>query len=148
MKRWEAWINHAAWTLTALTGIAYGVLKYFVSGSDPNSRLPHPMAGPVLAAHVLAAPAAVFALGLIFRRHAIAKLGSDKRERRETGSVLLYLGIPLIVSGYVVQVLTGDAARRWTGWVHAGLGLVYALGYLMHPLMRRGNGEDDEKNGS
>jgi hypothetical protein len=139
VKRWEAWINHWGWALTAVTGLAYGVLKYFVRGTDPNSRLPHPMAPPILAAHVLAAPVAVFALGLIFRRHAVAKLASDRPERRRTGSVLIYLAVPLILTGYVVQVLTGDAARQWTGWIHAGLGLVYAIGYLMHPLVFKGD---------
>ena len=143
MKRWEAWINHWGWAATAATGIAYGVLKYFVRSADPNSRVPHPLAPPLLAAHVLVAPVAVFALGLIFRRHAVAKLASDRPERRATGSVLIYLAIPLSVTGYVVQVLTGDAARTWTGWSHAGLGLVYALGYLMHPLVFRGDAEEE-----
>jgi hypothetical protein len=38
-------------------------------------------------------------------------------------------------------VLTGDAARQWTGWAHAALGVVYVLAYAEHLLKRRPAGE-------
>jgi hypothetical protein len=47
------------------------------------------------------------------------------------------LAIPVAMSGYVLQTLTGDAGRRWTGWAHAALGLVWAAGYELHPLSSR-----------
>lgn len=137
MKRWEAWVNHLGWSLTALSGLVYGALKYFVANPDPDSRLSHPWQPAVLAVHVLAAPVAVFGLGLLFRRHALAQLSSGEPERRRTGIVMTLLAIPLVLSGYVVQVMTGDAARRWTGWAHAALGIVYAIGYAIHPLLSR-----------
>ena len=133
MKRWEAWVNHLGWSLTALSGLAYGAIKYFVSNPDPDSRLSHPWQPVVLAAHVLAAPAAVFALGIVLRHHALARLASGERDRLRTGVVMTLFAIPLILTGYVVQVLAGDAARRWTGWIHAALGVIYAIGYVMHP---------------
>ncbi len=135
MKRWEAWVNHAAWSLVALSGLVYGVLKYFLTSSDPDSRLGHPWQPFVLAVHLVAAPIAIFALGLVFRRHALKRLTTGEPERRRTGIVMTLLAIPLALSGSVVQVLTGDAARRWTGWAHAALGLVYAVGYALHPLV-------------
>ena len=137
MKRWEAWVSHIGWGLVALSGIAYGVLKYFLANPDPDSRLAHPWQPAVLAAHVLAAPVAVFALGLLFRRHALVRLSSGEPERRPTGVGMTLLAIPLALSGYVLQTLTGDSARRWTGWTHAALGLVFAAGYALHPLASR-----------
>ena len=134
MKRWEAWVNHVGWSLTALSGLAYGAFKYFTANPDPDSRLSHPWQPAVLAAHVLVAPAAVFALGIVLRHHALGRLASGERDRRRTGIVMTLFAIPLILTGYVVQVLTGDAARRWTGWIHAALGVIYAIGYLMHPM--------------
>jgi uncharacterized membrane protein YidH (DUF202 family) len=142
MKRWEAWTNHLGWSLTALSGLVYGALKYFVTNPDPDSRLSHPWQPAVLAVHVLAAPVAVFGLGLLFRRHALTQLSSGERDRRRTGTVMTLLAIPLVLSGYVVQVMTGDAARRWTGWAHAALGLVYAIGYAIHPLVSRSLPDD------
>ena len=137
MKRWEAWVNHAGWSLVASSGLAYGVLKNFVTSPDPDSRLPHPWQPAVLAVHVLAAPAAVFGLGLLFRRHALTRLSSGEPERRPTGIAMTLLAIPLALSGYILQTLTGDAARRWTGWGHAALGLVFTAGYALHPLTSR-----------
>ena len=137
MRRWEAWINHVGWSLTALSGIVYGVLKYFAAAPDPDSRLAHPWQPAVLALHVLAAPIAVFGFGLLFRRHALTQLTAGVRERRRTGTAMTLLAIPVAMSGYVVQTLTGDAARRWVGWGHAALGLVYAIGYALHPMGSR-----------
>jgi hypothetical protein len=133
MKRWEAWINHAGWALVSATGIFYGVLKYFTHNPDPDSRLGHPWQPAVLAAHLLVAPAAVFALGLLFRRHALARWKRRDREGRRTGGILLLFASALVVSGYLLPVLTGAAARRWTGWVHAGIGLIVAAAYALHP---------------
>ena len=138
MKRWEAWINHVGWTLVAASGVLYGVLKYFVAGSDPDSRLGHPWQPAVLAVHVLAAPVAVFGFGLLFRRHVLARFFASAVGRKGlTGTAMTLLAVPLALSGYLLQTLTGDAARRWTGWGHAALGLFYAIGYAMHPVPSR-----------
>ncbi len=134
MKRWEVRLNHAAWALTAATGLVYGVLKYFVPSADPDSRIGSPWQPGFLAAHVLVAPLAVFALGLIFRRHALARWRSGQSEGRPSGRILFLAVIPLVLSGYFLQVLTGVGSRRWTGWFHAVLGALFALAYLMHPL--------------
>ncbi len=133
MKRWEALVNHLGWGIVAASGLLYGVLKYFVHGSDPDSRLAVPWQPSVLAAHVLAAPVAVFALGLIFRRHALTRLSMGQREGRPTGRALTWFAFPLAATGYLIPVLTGEAARRWTGWIHAAIGLVFAVGYVFHP---------------
>lgn len=137
MKRWEAWTNHIGWSLTALSGLAYGVLKYFVTSPDPDSRLSHPWQPSVLALHLLAAPVAVFSLGLLFRRHALARIAAGEREGRRSGVSMTRLAVPLALSGYLLQTLTGDAARRWTGWLHALAGLLFVVAYAAHPRRSR-----------
>jgi hypothetical protein len=137
MKRWEARVNHVGWGVTAVSGVLYGVLKYFVSASDSDSRLSVPWQPSVLAAHVLAAPVAVFALGLIFRKHVLVRLLAGQREGRPTGTLLTWCAFPLALSGYLLLVITGGWARRWTGWIHAAVGLLFAAGYALHP---RGSG--------
>ena len=59
MRRWEAWWNHAALVAVSLTGVLYGVFKYFVPGLDPDSRVGHPLQLALLKAHILVAPFAV-----------------------------------------------------------------------------------------
>jgi hypothetical protein len=142
MKRWEARFNHASWGLVAVSGVVYGWLKYFAAHPDPDSRLARPWQPVVLAVHILAAPLAVFALGVILRRHALTRLSAGDRDRRRTGLVMTLLAAPVILSGYVAQVLAGDAARRWTGYGHAAIGLIYAVGYALHPLAPRSLPDD------
>ena len=133
MKRWEAWTNHVGWSLAALSGLVYAWFKYFAPASDPDSRMAHPLQPTVLALHVLAAPIAVFGLGLVFRRHALARIRMGERQGRRSGVSMAALAVPLALSGYLIQALTGEAARRWTGWGHAALGLVFVAAYALHP---------------
>ncbi len=144
MRRWALLFNHLAIAAVALSGVAYGVMKYFMAGSDPDSRAGHPWQQPMLKVHVLAAPLLVFALGLVFSGHALARLRSGEDPGRASGAGLLALAAPLVLTGPLIQLLTGDAARRGTGWIHAGLGVVYTLAYVAHLLKRRppGNGSE------
>lgn len=146
MKRWEAWWNHGALVAVSLSGLVYGVFKYFVSSPDPDSRVGHPLQIAMLKAHVLAAPLAVFGLGLLLRRHALTRLRLGETEGRRTGVVLFWLAAPLVVTGYLVQVLVSTGAVHAAGWSHAGLGAIFLLGYAFHPKRKappsNGNGED------
>jgi len=132
MKSWESWINRIGFALAGASGIVYGVMKYFLAGANPDSRLGHPWQPAVLAAHVLAAPIAVFGLGLLWRNHALGRLQLGEREGRRSGLMILRLSPPLVFSGYLVQVLTGDPLRKATGWLHAALGVAFALAFVLH----------------
>jgi hypothetical protein len=132
MKSWEVRVIRWGFGLVSASGVVYGVMKYLLSGSDPDSRLGHPWQPAVLAAHVLAAPLAVFAMGLLLRGHALPQLKRGEREGRGTGLTLTAVGMPLVFSGYLVQVFTGEALRKGTGWIHTALGGLFALAFLLH----------------
>ena len=150
MKRWEAWWNHAALAAVSLSGLAYGVFKYCIPSPDPDSRAGHPWQPILLKAHVLIAPFAVFGIGLLVRRHALARLRQGEQSGRKTGSVMLWIFLPLTLTGYLIQVFVGPGVVRATGWSHAGLGLLFLLGYAVHPKRKAapsyggGDGSDDE----
>jgi len=137
MKRWESWINRIGVALAGASGIVYGVMKYFLAGNNPDSRLGHPWQPAVLAAHLLAAPVAVFGLGLLWRSHALNRLQLGEREGRRSGLAILRVAPPLVFSGYLVQVLTGDLLRKATGWLHAALGAAFALAFVLHLIGSR-----------
>ncbi len=71
-------------------------------------------------------------MGLLLRGHALLRLKRGEPEGRKTGLSLTAAGMPLVFSGYLVQVFTGEALRKGTGWIHAALGLLFALAFLMH----------------
>lgn len=137
MKRWAVLLNHLACAFVSLSGLAYGFMKYFMAGSDPDSRVGHPWQQPMLKLHVLAAPFLVFALGLIFSGHALTRLKGGEDPGRASGAGLLVLAAPLVLTGPLIQVLTGEAARHWSGWAHAALGVVYVLAYVGHLFKKR-----------
>ena len=137
MKRWAVVLNHLACAFVGLSGVLYGVMKFFMAGSDPDSRAGHPWQQPMLKLHVLTAPFLVFALGLVFSGHALKQLQAGEDSGRSSGGGLLLLAAPLVLTGPLIQVLTGDAARQWTGWVHAALGVVYVLAYVGHLFKKR-----------
>ena len=144
MKRWEAWWNHAALAAVSLTGLAYGILKYFVPGADPDSRAGHPWQPAMLKTHVLVAPFAVFGIGLLLRRHALARWRQGEQSGRKTGVIMLWIFLPLSLTGYLIQVLAQREAVRAAGWIHAGLGALFLLGYAFHPKRRDPGGNGDE----
>jgi hypothetical protein len=133
VTRWEAWLNFAGFALVGASGVAYGMMKYFLPAADPYSRLSSPWEPWALKLHVLAAPFLVFGLGLLLRRHALARLASGQRTGRRTGIALILVAAPVALSGYLIQVLTGEEARRLLGWSHALLGLLFLVAFAAHP---------------
>jgi hypothetical protein len=146
VKRWEAWWNHAALATVSLTGLVYGIFKYWVVSPDPDSRIGSPWQPFFLKSHVLVAPLAVFGVGLLLRRHALARLRQGERSGRKTGALMVWLFLPLTLTGYLIQVFVETGTIRATGFFHAGLGALFLLGYAIHPKRRapasNGNGDD------
>lgn len=132
MKAWESRLANGALVAVAATGIAYGMLKYFVPATDPDSPFAHPWQPGILKAHLLAAPLFVFGIGLLFRQHALGRLKAGRQDGRRSGMSLLFAAAPLVVSGYSIQVLTGETATRWTGWLHAALGVLFTAVWAFH----------------
>lgn len=143
-------MTHLAVTAVAASGILLGAMKYLLVPEDPDSPLNHPWQPSVLKAHLLAAPLLVFALGAVWRQHGLARLRSGETVGRRSGRALLVAAIPLVLSGYLVQVFVHDGARRWSGWIHAALGLAFALAFFAHPRRpaRQSTGYDEAANGN
>jgi len=143
MKRWEIVLLHASAFAIAISGIVYGIMKYTMTGSDPDSPLGHPWQPGVLKAHVFAAPFLVFALGLFVRGHVLPKVRSGETSGRPSGLSLLGTVAPLVLSGYAVQVLTGELPRQGMGWGHTAAGAVFAAAYVLHLLKQSASSEPD-----
>jgi len=115
-------------------------MKYLLKGSDPFSVVHHPWQPGILTLHVLVVPLLVFALGLIAKDHVMAKL-LDRRPQpgRRSGIGTMALAAPMVVSGYLVQVLTGPSPRRLVAWSHIVAAAVFSAAYVAH-LLRGGPG--------
>ncbi|HYV19031.1 MAG TPA: hypothetical protein VFC25_08380 [Verrucomicrobiae bacterium] len=135
MTRLERWLLDLSIGLSALTGSVYYVMKEWMRPRDPYSVLGHPWQPHVLSAHVLVGPVVIFALGLIAREHIVDRIVSGKPQTgRRTGLLITSLALPMVLSGYLLQVVTSPAPRRFVSLLHLVSGLLFALLFVSHLL--------------
>lgn len=134
-ERWSVWLTTFG---TLVTGLVYWWMKDLMTGTDPWSVVNHPLQPWVLKAHILIAPFLVFSVGLITSRHIWRHYRMGVGKGRRTGLIAASTFGALVVSGYVLQVLTAETLLRVIGWTHLGLGIVYSVGVAAHWPATRG----------
>ena len=147
MTRFERILLIGSSVLTALTGTLYGVMKYLLVSSDPFAVINHPWQPLLLKLHIVTAPVMVFAVGMVFRRHVIDRWRSGSARGRRSGVIITGLFSPMVVTGYLIQVVTGSALLEGLVWSHlitaaaflAGLGMHRRWSFVLFPPSVRGN---------
>ena len=137
MSRALAWFVHVAVALVAITGVIYGWMRYCATPADPFAVVNHAWQPQVHVAHVLAAPLCLFAVALMWRDHAWARVRSGFRKRRRTGLALTLSLVPMAASGYLLQVSVDETWRRVWIVLHVTSSLVWVLVYPWHPWAAR-----------
>ena len=133
MTRFERLILDLSIGLSTLTGMVYFVMKEWMRPSDPFSVLGHPWQPHVLSLHVLAGPVVIFALGLIARDHIFERIAVGRPlTGRRTGLLISGLALPMIASGYALQIVTSPAGRRALSLLHLASGLLFAMLFVGH----------------
>lgn len=135
MKRLEYWLFHGANGLVAGTGVVYAVMLYAMSPVDEFAVVNHPWQPFMLHAHVVCAPLLVAILGHFAYRHAIHYWRIGAREGRRTGLVIGILALPMLMSGYLVQVTVADVWHRTWVWVHVGTSVAWIMLSLAHSVI-------------
>lgn len=132
MTRFERW---AIWTTTvavAVSGFGYTWTKYFVTTPDLWAAINHPLEPWFLRVHVVSAPLFVFAFGLIAVKHVWKHITNGVRRARRSGWLTALVLVPMVLTGYLVQVVTHVG---WLGALavgHIALGVLYVVGVLAH----------------
>jgi len=122
-EKWSLWITSA---LTGLTGVAYFWTKYLVEAQDPFAVVNHPLQPFFLKAHILVSPLLLVALGMILVRHVWKHYRLGVVWARKSGLTTFGVLVPMVVTGYLIQAVTGQ------GWLQAVVvaHLVTGFGYL------------------
>ena len=136
MSRGQVLYLHACVILTALTGIVFAWMKYAMQSSDPLAVVNHPMQPFMLSAHVVIAPLLVFALGWIFNDHIWAKFRTPSAPQRGTGIWSMAAIVPMVLSGYLLQVSTNDAMRRAMAVTHWIASALFLIAYAIHIITK------------
>ena len=137
MSRGQAIFLHLANLAVSGTGLVYSWMRYLLEPADEWAVVNHPWQPLVQHLHVLAAPLLVFAVGLIWSGHAIAKLRNGRRGRA-SGLGLLSLFLPMAASGYLLQVAVDPGWRRTWIWLHVVSSLLWVAAFAIHKVRALG----------
>lgn len=136
LEKWVVWIGSI---LVVLTGAVYLWMKYLLPAPDEFSVIHHPLQPLFLKLHILTAPILVLGLGAIALRHVWRQFTTGTRQGRISGIGTALVVVPMIVTGYLVQTITGEGLLRVIAWLHIGAGLLYGVTMLTHQMVvRRG----------
>lgn len=137
MTRFERWAVWLASAVVGLTGVVYAWMRYLLPPLEPWAAIHHPLEPLVLKLHVVSAPLLVFALGLIAVRHVWQHIRLRVRPGRSSGLAGALVAIPMILSGYLIQVFTDRTILAVLAWVHVVAGVVYLVALGLHHLAVR-----------
>ena len=132
MNRTEAWFVHLSTLLVGITGVIYAVMRYLMEPADLFSVINHPWQPTFQHLHVLVAPLMVFAVGLIWKKHIAGHWRAGLPTGRRSGIGLVLTMVPMIISGYLIQVTVTDTWR--TAWIviHCITSGLWVAGYMIH----------------
>lgn len=136
MNRGQILFVQGCVVLTALTGIVFAWMKYAMKSSDPFAVVNHPMQPFMLSAHIVIAPLLVFALGWIFNDHIWARFQTPAAPQRGTGIWSMAAIVPMVFSGYLLQVSTSDAMRRAMAVTHWIASALFVIAYAIHIITK------------
>jgi uncharacterized membrane protein YidH (DUF202 family) len=123
---------HLSLALTALTGIVFAVMKYFMKSSDELAVVNHPLQPYMLAVHVVVAPLLLFVLGWTFSNHMLPKYRFGDGKNRITGVASMALILPMTLSAYLLQIATNESLRTAMAAAHWITSGVFVVAYAVH----------------
>jgi len=133
-ERWNLWITTA---LVIATGVGLFGVKYLMTPSEPWAVINHPIQPWLLKAHIMVSPFMIFAVGIITTRHIWQHYRGGLAQGRHTGIITALVTVPMILTGYLIQVMTSMGWVKALAIAHIVFGTVYALGLSAHQLASR-----------
>jgi hypothetical protein len=123
--------------VTALTGVVFAVMKYAMKSDDPFAVVNHPLQPYMLSAHVVIAPLLVFGFGWVFTNHIWPGFTSGIARKRKSGLWSMGAIVPMVMSGYLLQVATADATRQAMAIAHWISSALFVVAYVIHLLTKK-----------
>lgn len=131
VERWTVWVSAVA---TGVTGLGFMWAKYLVTPAEPWAVINHPLEPWFLKSHIVFAPVFVFAIGLIVTRHIVPHIREGVDRGRRSGLAMVWMLLPMAVSGYLIQVVTAPELVAAFVVIHIATGAVFLLGLVGHGL--------------
>ena len=138
MNRVQVVYLHICVALVAVSGTVFAWMKYAMKGNDELAVVNHPLQPWMLAAHVVAAPLLVFGFGWITSGHIWPGFRQKGGPNRRSGAAVMWMIVPMTLSGYLLQVSVADTARKSAAAAHWVTSAVFVLAYAVHLARRQG----------
>ncbi len=135
MKSFKRWQYHLLWIsifLISYTGILLFIIKYFYPPLNEYSIIHHPWEQFILKAHIIVSSVSVFAFGYVFAIHAIPYIIQKVQKAVKSGMVIFVLVVPMILSGYFIQVIVHEWSLWIVTWIHIITGIIFMLVFILH----------------
>jgi hypothetical protein len=136
VTRAERWLFHASNVLVAGTGGVYAWMLYALEPADEYALVNHELQPTFQHLHVWFAPLLVLMAGVLWRAHVAPQLRSERRARRRSGLALLALLLPMVLSGYSIQVVSEQTWRNTWVIVHVASSVLWCAAMLVHLVAR------------
>lgn len=133
-ERWSIWISSL---LVTATGLVYAWMKYLLPEPAGFSIIRHPLQPLVLKLHIITAPLLLLALGSVAVRHIWRHMVSGTGHGRVSGWSTALTTIPMILTGYLLQVFVAESVLRSLSIAHIVAGIIYGGGLLVHQVVVR-----------
>lgn len=128
-------LMHLACIAAGGTGLVYGALRYFFVREGEYGPEIHAAQPLWQHLHVLAAPALVLMAGVFWAAHVQPCYAAGTKEGRRSGLVMTLSALPMIFSGYGIQVTVSEGWRLAWIWIHGITGVAWVLVYGAHWLV-------------
>lgn len=123
---------HTAQFLVSATGIAYGTIKYLLPPPDEFALINHPLQSTMMHWHILFSPSLIFMIGLMWHRHILFYLRSHQKTGRNSGLIMAVTFIPMVISGYALQVSVHEGMKNLFIWMHISMSCFWFFSYIVH----------------
>ena len=135
MSPFERWSVRLTSLAVVVTGFAILWFQHGVEPADPFAIVNHPLQIWALKGHVLAAPLFVLAIGFISIRHIWRHIVRKVEPGRRSGLATLATLVPMVASGYLIQVVVSESARGVLVVVHVTSSVAFTAGIVLHLVL-------------
>jgi len=137
MSAMTRWISYLANLTVGGSGLVLLWMVFFLKPDDPYAIVHHPAQPFWKTLHILMAPALTLSIGYLWCQHAWSYWRGKVQGGRKSGILLLVSALPMIISGYALQVVIDLHLRTFWSWIHTGTSCLWIAGISVHIIIHQ-----------
>jgi hypothetical protein len=133
LSPWHRWTIYALTGALLVSGLSWLIVSYLFVPQGETGPAPHPLGGPLLAVHGVAAGAAMIAYALVGHTH--LRTGWQLPAIRGAALWLCAAILLLFLTGLGFYYVAAEGVIPYLRWTHVGAGLLLPA-YLVRHIVR------------